>query len=454
MYVVAVTYDRGSPLSLRPQLSQRSASLGAGPERFGGWAIRRANGTSDRDQLALPGWNSPAPQSWQALKAEAAEHPPLRVAGPFAGIGGIELGLRRLGHHADVMCEIDDGACAVLEKRFPGVPVERDVRDLRALPRGVQLLAAGFPCQDLSQAGKTIGIEGNRSGLIGEVFRLLRRSRVPWVLIENVPFMLQLGRGRALEVILNELEALGYNWAYRVVDSQAFGLPQRRHRVYLLASRGGDPRNVLLADDSGEPGLKTPARRRSFGFYWTEGVRGLGAAVDGVPTLKGGSAVGIPSPPAIVLPSGRVITPDIRDAERLQGFEADWTLPAQELTRRRGARWKLVGNAVTVDVAEWIGLRLRSPGQYDPSGDRPLVRKSAWPASAWNLGSGRFQAHSSRWPVVVEAKPIHSFLQFDRVNLSHKATAGFLKRLRSGSLRYPSWFEDVLERHLERTAKL
>lgn len=377
----------------------------------------------------------------------------MRVAGLFAGIGGIELGLGRSGHHADVLCEIDEAACAVLEKRFPGVPLEHDVRTLRALPRDVELLAAGFPCQDLSQAGKTVGISGDRSGLIGEVFRLLRKRRVPWVLIENVPFMLQLGRGQALEVIIDELEALGYSWAYRVVDSQAFGLPQRRHRVYLLASNHGDPRNVLLSDETGEPDPKKPARRRSFGFYWTEGVRGLGSAVDGVPTLKGGSAVGIPSPPAIVLPSGRVITPDIRDAERLQGFDADWTVPAQETTRRKGTRWKLVGNAVTVDVAEWIGLRLRSPGRYDSSQDRSLVRRSAWPPSAWNAGSGRFRASASRWPVAVGAPPIHEFLRFDRVNLSHKATAGFLKRLRSGSLRYPSWFEGVLERHLERTAK-
>ncbi len=210
---------------------------------------------------------------------------------------------------------------------------------------------------------------------------------------------------------------------------------------------------MLLADDAGVPEPKNPTRRRSFGFYWTEGVRGLGAAVDGVPTLKGGSAIGIPSPPAIVLPSGRIVTPDIRDAERMQGFDTDWTLPAQELTRRRGSRWKLVGNAVTVNVAEWIGLRLRSPGNYDSPGDRPLVRGAPWPQCAWNMGKGRHQAHASRWPVAIEGEPIHKFLQFDRKNLSERATAGFLKRLRSGSLRYPSWFEDVLERHLERTSK-
>lgn len=379
---------------------------------------------------------------------------PLVVAGLFAGIGGIELGLARSGHASELLCEIDDRACAVLEKRFPGVRLHKDVRTLRSIPRHVELLTAGFPCQDLSQAGMTRGIGGDRSGLIGEVFALLERRRLPWVLIENVPFMLQLAKGRALDVIVSELERLGYRWAYRVVDSRAFGLPHRRQRVYLLASRTGDPRDVLLADDAGEREDPAPSRRRSYGFYWTEGVRGLGTAIDAVRTLKGGSTIGIPSPPAIILPNGRVVTPDIRDAERLQGFESDWAVPASEVSRRTGARWKLVGNAVTVDVAEWIGRRLRAPATYDPSEAAPLVRKSgAWPSAAWNVGGGRFRSFVSRWPAAVEGLPIHEFLQHGPASLSPRATDGFLRRLRSGSLQYPDWFESVLERHRERAAR-
>jgi DNA (cytosine-5)-methyltransferase 1 len=387
-------------------------------------------------------------------EGESSPLPPLAVAGLFAGIGGIELGLSRSGHAAKLLCEIDDAACAVLEKRFPGVPLHRDVRTLGSLPRDVELLTAGFPCQDLSQAGMTRGISGERSGLIAEVFALLEKRRVPWVLIENVPFMLQLGRGRALDVIVSELERLGYRWAYRVVDSRAFGLPQRRQRVFLLATTVGDPRSVLLADDAGEREEPTPSRRRAYGFYWTEGLRGLGTAVDGVPTLKGGSTVGIPSPPAIVLPGrSRVVTPDIRDAERLQGFEADWTLPASNVNRRAGTRWKLVGNAVTVNVAEWIGRRLRSPGHYDPCGDSPLVRKGAWPQAAWNVGRGRYRSFASRRPVAVEGEPIHEFLRFEPAPLSARATSGFLARLSQSSLSRPTWFEAVLERHRDREAR-
>lgn len=240
---------------------------------------------------------------------EARKKPSLRIAGLFAGVGGLELGFQRAGHEALMLCEIDEPAKAVLHARFPSVPLEHDVCALKSLPRDVDLVAAGFPCQDLSQAGKTAGIEGARSGLVGEVFRLLEKKRTPWVLLENVPFMLRLSKGRALEVIVSALESLGYRWAYRVVDTRAFGLPQRRERVFLLASLDDDPRTVLLADEAGEP---TPVawkpHRTSFGFYWTEGIRGLGAAVDAVPTLKGGSTIGIPSSPAILLPNGRVVT--------------------------------------------------------------------------------------------------------------------------------------------------
>lgn len=148
--------------------------------------------------------------------------------------------------------------------------------------------------------------------------------------------------------------------------------------------------------------------RTSFGFYWTEGIRGLGAAVDAVPTLKGGSTIGIPSSPAILLPNGRVVTPDIRDAERLQGFPADWTQPA-ETVARKSVRWKLVGNAITVDVANWIGLRLVLPGEYDDSWDSPLPKGAPWPGAAWNMGEGRHAAVLSPFPFLVEGPPIHDF---------------------------------------------
>jgi DNA (cytosine-5)-methyltransferase 1 len=372
----------------------------------------------------------------------------LHVTGLFAGIGGLELGLRKAGHETDLLCEIDPGASAVLRARFPELALHDDVCTLASLPASTNLVVAGFPCQDLSQAGKTVGIEGSRSGLVGEVFRLLRKRSVPWVLLENVPFMLQLSRGRAMEVIVSAMEDLGYRWAYRVVNSRAFGVPQRRERVLFLASLEHDPRDVLFADDAGEPAeVLDPLGKVACGFYWTEGIRGLGWAVDGVPTLKGGSSVGIPSPPAIVLPDGRVVTPDVRDAERMQGFEPDWTAPSSTVARK-GHRWKLVGNAVTVDVAQWLGRRLTTPSQRGRQIEgSPLDRSGAWPKAAWNVGDGRFVARISTFPAHVPHAPLHEWLRFEPMPLSAKAAAGFLDRTEHSSLRFPPGFLDLIEAH-------
>lgn len=91
--------------------------------------------------------------------------------------------------------------------------------------------------------------------------------------------MLQLGKGRALDHVVSELEQRGYSWAYRVVDSRAFGLPHRRRRVFLLASLVGDPRGVLLVDDAGQESKLVDPADVACGFYWTEGNRGIGVDV-------------------------------------------------------------------------------------------------------------------------------------------------------------------------------
>lgn len=377
-----------------------------------------------------------------------------KVAGLFSGIGGIELGLSKSGHHASLFCEIEPGAQAVLKARFPDVPVVPDVTRIESLPVDSSLVAAGFPCQDLSQAGKTAGISGRNSGLVTHVFRLLETQRIPVVLLENVSFMLRLARGDAMRFVIEQLERLGYDWAYRVMDAQAFGLPQRRERVYLVASLPGavDPRDVLLSIDHGPPSVQKDYRKTANGFYWTEGIRGLGWAVDGVPTLKGGSTIGIASPPAIWLPSGEIIKPDIRDGERLQGFPADWTAPALAVARP-GMRWKLVGNAVSVVAAEWLGRQLADPRPYDSSTDRPLEPRAPWPDAAWSVGRQRFVAGVSRWPEAVRSKPLASFLQYPGIPLSERATAGFLSRTTHSSLRFPEGLIPALKRHLARVAK-
>ena len=375
----------------------------------------------------------------------------LHVVGLFAGIGGIETGLKDAGHRSSLLCELDDAARAVLGARFADTEIHADITTLENLP-ACDLVAAGFPCQDLSQAGRTAGITGSQSSLVEHVFRLLDSAEPEptWLLLENVSFMLSLDRGKAMARLVEQLESRGFSWAYRVVDSQAFGLPQRRQRVLLLASRSEDPRPVLLNQDE-QPNLASAHEGElGCGFYWTEGLRGLGWAIDAVPTLKGGSALGIPSPPAIWSPgSGQLVTPDIRDAERLQGFPADWTATEETSNGGRGARsrWKLVGNAVSVPVARWLGRRLLASEAYRQSDADILGNR--WPKAAWGRVGKRREAHVSMWPVQWDRPHLLDYLEFETHPLSTRATAGFLERAERGNLRIPKDFLCEAHAHLE-----
>ena len=378
-----------------------------------------------------------------------------QVSGLFAGIAGLELGLSRAGHSTNLLCEIDPAAQAVLcaHNQFFDAPLHHDVRKLSGKDlKGTTLLTAGFPCQDFSPAGRTQGITGKNSGLIGEVFRLLHNTDVPEVLLENVPFMMQLHRGAALDIILTEFEKLGYSWAYRVVDAMAFAIPQRRLRIFILASKLRDPRTVLLSGRT----ISKPedhawsAGSDSMGFYWTEGNRGVGWAINSVPTLKGGSTVGIPSPPAVLLPCGRVVTPTIQGAERLQGFRANWTQAAAGVTRE-SFRWKLVGNAINVKVARWLGDRLAKPKSFSSDSYRPLLQGAKWPLAAWCINGARRWTDDTitTFPVSRTCLPIHEFLGNQVQPLSEKALAGFTSRLKKSSLRTPDEFIPALETALK-----
>ncbi len=296
------------------------------------------------------------------------------------------------------------------------------------------------------------GITGAASGLVGEVFRLLEGRRVPWVLLENVRNMLVLDGGRAMSFLVSELEALGYRWAYRLVDSRFTGVPQRRQRVILVATTEGDPREVLFADDAGDPG-DSWFESDVHGFYWTEGLKGLGWARDAVPTLKGGSTIGIPSPPAIWNPHApagqRIIVPSVTEAEQMQGFEVGWTAPSDLVSGRKGTRWKLVGNAVTVGVSEWVGDRLRSPGRFEGQA-RPLDGSDPWPKAAWGVNGERWAVEVSMWPTNEPYRHLGDVVDLDDVvPLSLRAAAGFYERAMRSSLRFDERFLDDVASHID-----
>jgi DNA (cytosine-5)-methyltransferase 1 len=376
----------------------------------------------------------------------------MRVIGLFSGIGGIELGLQAAGHHTELLCENDRMAKAVLKRRFPGVPIKDDIRSLKRLPR-VDLVTAGFPCQDLSQAGATNGIRGPKSGIVNSLMDVIEATSPSYrpgrVLIENVPFMLNLNGGSAIKFLTKRLSDLGYMWAYRVVDTRAFGLPHRRRRVLLLASRTSDPRAVLLGQDVGA--VTAPQSSRvACGFYWTEGNRGIGWAVDAIPPLKGSSGLGIPSPPGIWMPDGKVALPHIRDAERLQGFRAGWTAPISKEGGTLGARWRLVGNAVSVPVSSWLGRRLAHETDWTGTNGEVIANAGPWPNAAWGVGSKAYRVDVSDWPVSRQRRSLAPFLKNPVTPLSQKAASGFLARLRASSLRVDQRFLRDLAEHVKR----
>ena len=373
----------------------------------------------------------------------------MMVSGLYAGIGGFELGFERSGHRTLLMSEKDPEALQVIRHRFGSVKVDADAVKLAALPEQTDIVTAGFPCQNLSMAGGKQGIGGDKSKVVDALFRLLEVRRIPWVVIENVYFMLHLARGAAMDHIVSRLEGLGYRWASRVVDSRAFGLPQRRRRVYIVASMEGDPRQVLLADDATKRNWPPLDLTKPIGFFWTEGRTGHGLTADAVPPLKAGSGLGIPSPPAVLLPSGRVTTPTIEAVERIQGFPAKWT-SALRNQRDGRSRWRLVGNAVSVPVAEWLGNRLNNPGDYDNKGDIEFDRGRGWPNAAWSMDGQRMTANVSEYPLEKRRGRLSAFATDAWPELSERALAGFVLRAREGNLKYPNGFLEALEENLNR----
>jgi DNA (cytosine-5)-methyltransferase 1 len=367
----------------------------------------------------------------------------------FSGIGGFEVGFARAGLTTALMCERDSSAQAVLRQRFPDTGLVDDVTTMSDLP-ACDVLVGGWPCQDLSQAGRMAGLDGNHSGLISHVFRLIDASKVKpnTVILENVAFSLKLQKGKAIRYVTKELEARSYRWAYRILDTREFGLPHRRRRIFICGMREGDPADILF------DGVDRPARRdgkpRHVGFYWTEGNRGVGWTLDAVPPLKGGSTVHIPSPPAIwTVASGAFRTPGIEDAERLQGFDAGWTSAARELPKGERSRWRLVGNAVSVPVAEWLGTRLHGNEKcvldYHAFGTKDDVQHNA----AWG-GPGelpRYIAAAGEGPGTHRRLTVSKFGLEDATALSRRAAEGFLRRYMKSGLIKNMQFAHALASH-------
>lgn len=343
----------------------------------------------------------------------------MRYLDVCAGISAASVAWKPLGWRAVAYSEIEPAPRAVLSHHYPDTPLHGDFTTIKGDEYGpVDLLVGGTPCQDFSVAGLRAGLDGDRGNLSLEFLRLADRARPRWMVWENVPGVLSINGGRAFGAILGGLGELGYGFAYRVLDAQYFGVPQRRRRVFVVGYLGDWRRvgAVLLERHSlsGHPAPRQQAGQvaptipsRSLGGgglgtdfdcdggliaggigrqdYETETLIAHTLRGEGFDASEDGSGRGTPivpvafdwyasasqslpvtaeSPPlnttmqpAVVTSGVRRLTP--RECERLQGFPDDYTLvPHRGKPMADGPRYKALGNSMAVPVMRWIGKRI------------------------------------------------------------------------------------------------
>ena len=298
----------------------------------------------------------------------------IRVASFFSGIGGFDLGLEKAGMQVVFQSEKNKFAQKVLQKHWPNVLLNDDINNIEAheIP-AADLWCAGFPCQDLSLAnqGKRKGLNGHRSGLFYKFASLASEKRPDWIILENVPGLLNSAKGDDFKILLESLDELGYCLSWRVLDAKYFGTPQRRRRVYIV----GSYRNVLSTEVLFERGTTQVAPKTSHGKKGHSSKRiqtGIGNsnyysiqhATIGRKPNAGPQGKGFRS-------DGETYTLDSRGSADAV-YKKDDAFRIRETSRipsrMDSNRYRALGNAVAVPVIEWIGKRIIKVSQdYLPS---------------------------------------------------------------------------------------
>jgi DNA (cytosine-5)-methyltransferase 1 len=282
----------------------------------------------------------------------------------FAGIGGGDLGLERAGWDVIWQVELDPWRRKVLERHWPTTLRWDDIQTMPYLDDPgwkVDLIIGGFPCQDLSVAGKRAGLKGERSGLFFDFMRVAAAIRPRWLIVENVPGLLSSHEGQDMGIVLETLSECGYGLAWRILDSQYFGVPQRRRRVYIVGHLGAPcPPEILFEPEGG--GGDSPAGGKA-----GEGVaHALRSSPRGVDEHTGTTYIAAPLE-ASDGHHGRS-SPRADGADNLicaqanpDGMRAATGVPCGLDPCSRcpdGRRYAALGDAMTVNVIKWIGRRL------------------------------------------------------------------------------------------------
>ena len=212
----------------------------------------------------------------------------MNVLDLFSGIGGFSLGLERAGMRTVAFCEIEPRRRDDLRRLWPGVPIHDDIRTLRGADVGhVDVIAGGFPCQDISSAADApAGIDGERSGLWRDFARLIGELRPQFAIVENVADLTVRGLGR----VLGDLAALGYDAEWHCIPASAVGAPHPRDRIWIVAYApevfgekqfGNQPRRILSRD--GLLALVENEGRGNSVASWWAAEPSVGRVVYGVP---------------------------------------------------------------------------------------------------------------------------------------------------------------------------
>jgi DNA (cytosine-5)-methyltransferase 1 len=190
----------------------------------------------------------------------------MRFVSLFAGVGGFDIGFERAGWKCVGQVEIDKKARAILERHWPDVPKHDDVVTAKdwanqiGLVGNVDVVCGGFPCQDVSVAGKRAGLAGQRTGLFWDALTFSAHVKTEWFILENVPGLLSSNSGRDFGVILTALADTGYRHIeWRVLDSQFFGVPQRRRRVFLIAGTSSPSGRAIFSERESSGGDLAPS---------------------------------------------------------------------------------------------------------------------------------------------------------------------------------------------------
>lgn len=274
----------------------------------------------------------------------------MKIIDLFSGTGGFSLGFKRAGYEftEHYFSEVDKHAIANYKHNFPNAKYIGDINTIHGRDfKGIDIITFGSPCQDFSLAGKRQGLTGDRSSLIKEAIRLITDIRPSVFVWENVKGAFSSNSGEDFTAILQAFANIGgYRLEWQLLNT-SWVLPQNRERIYLVGHLA--ERSEFGVFPIGEIGANSHKKTRNIYNHSQTILRGY----------RDSSSIGS----FIEEGNGKIRYLTEIECERLQGFPDDWTkwgcYDGEKKEIAKTNRYKLIGNAVTVDIVELIAKRLK-----------------------------------------------------------------------------------------------